>query len=100
MNKEVLIEFFECYFHQDWREEHKSSIDAVRDFCRNKADKKIQVRNSLQEALNLGAVSDDFIHKMEGNFIPSIEGYSVEDWVKMAIKIIDEDLESKASKPF
>mgnify|MGYP000350116607 CR=1 FL=1 len=95
MKKEILRSFFQSNFHLDWIEDYETTEEVIVDFCRTKAEIKIAVRNALQEALDEQAVGEKFVQQMKGAFVPSLEGYSAEEWVKMAIKMIDEDLDAK-----
>ena len=95
MKKEILRSFFQSNFHLDWTEDYETTEEVIVDFCRTKAEIKIQIRDALQEALEEQAVGKKFVHEMKGSFIPSLEGYSAEEWVKMVIKMISEDLDAK-----
>ena len=50
MDKELLFHFFECYFHQDWRDDYLSSFDALNDFFVNLSQ---NVRLNLNKHLSI-----------------------------------------------
>ncbi len=87
MNK-IVKHFFDAYFHQDWREDYKSSFDAVRDFCESEPESKRDLGLILTQFLELKPIPDNLIQKYGGNFDPKSENFTVEKWLQKAIEII------------
>ena len=85
----TIEHFFDAYFHQDWREDYKSSIDAVRDFCESEPESKKELVSILTRFLELRPIPDNLIQQYGGNFDPKSENLTVEKWLQKVIGIIE-----------
>ncbi|WP_163392567.1 contact-dependent growth inhibition system immunity protein [Enterovibrio norvegicus] len=85
MNRELLFHFFECYFHQDWRDDYSSSFEALRDFCCLEPERKAELRESFNDLLEQDALSENFINEFGGSFKTEREGLTANEWLKKAI---------------
>lgn len=85
MKSEPLFYFFECYFHQDWRDEYSSSFDVLYDFCKSEPNLKVELKELFLELIERGDVSDDFIHEFGGNFKTETEGLTPTEWLSLAV---------------
>ena len=87
---EILVYFFEAYFHQDWRDDYSTSLDAVKAFSMDEPmETKLKLRAALLELLDQNELSQDGFNKLGGNFKPETEGMSVKYWIEQTINIID-----------
>lgn len=86
---EILLYFFEAYFHQDWRDDYATSLDAVKAFSVDEPmDTKMKLKNALSNLLSQGELPQDSFNKLGGNFKPEREGMSVKSWIEQAMDII------------
>lgn len=82
--------FFDAYFHQDWRDDYGSSLEAVEDFAKAEPrESKAQLVQSLTELSNKSDLPQDTINKLGGNFKPESEGMSVNEWISKVLEIVD-----------
>lgn len=88
---EIIRYFFECYFHQDWRDDYSSSLEVVRAF---NLDEPFESRQglivALMDLLQQSDLSQETINKLGGNFKPETEGLSVRGWIEQAVEVIQE----------
>ncbi len=84
----TIEHFFDAYFHQDWREDYKSSIDAVRDFSESEPESKKELASILGGFLELESIPDNLIQKYGGNFDPKSENLTIEEWLQKVIEIL------------
>lgn len=88
--REIFEYFFDAYFHQDWRDDYRSSLEAVEDFARAEpTESKSQLVQALTELLNKSDLPQDTINKLGGNFKPESEGMSVNEWISKVLEIVD-----------
>lgn len=86
---DTLKYFFEAYFHQDWRDDYSSSMEAVKAFNNEEPlESKIQLKNEILHLLQASNLPQNTINNLGGNFKPETEGLSVNSWFEMVVKII------------
>lgn len=86
MDSEPLSYFFECYFHQDWRDDYSSSFDVLLDFCQSEPELKEELKQQFLELIEQGyALSDYFVHELGGNFKTEREGFTAVEWLNIAV---------------
>lgn len=82
--------FFDAYFHQDWRDDYESSLEAVEDFAKAEPmESKVELVQALTELSNKRDLPQDTINKLGGNFKPESEGMSVSEWIGKVLEIVD-----------
>tara|TARA_R110002094_G_scaffold191809_4_gene166173 strand:- start:817 stop:1089 length:273 start_codon:yes stop_codon:yes gene_type:complete len=87
---EIFEYFFEAYFHQDWRDDYASSLEAVEDYSESEpTESKAQLAEALAELSGKSDLPQDTINKLGGNFKPETEGMSVNEWIGRVLEIID-----------
>jgi hypothetical protein len=88
---DILVYFFEAYFHQDWRDDYASSLDAVRAF---NLDEPVESRRELELAFrdlrDRRCLSQDTVNLLGGNFRPETEGVSMDAWLQSVLEIISD----------
>lgn len=87
----ILLYFFESYFHQDWRDDYPSSLDVARAFnSAEPMEAKRALKRALGEMLEARELSQDTINKQGGNFKPERENLSVYDWIQQVLVIVED----------
>lgn len=87
---EILEYFFDAYFHQDWRDDYESSLDAVADFSTAEPTESIvQLVQALKDLHGKGDLPQDTFNKLGGNFKPESEGMSVAEWIGKALEALE-----------
>ncbi|WP_157959019.1 contact-dependent growth inhibition system immunity protein [Salinicola endophyticus] len=86
---EIFEYFFEAYFHQDWRDDYETSLDAVVDFANAEPDESVvELVEALKGLQDRGDLPQDTINKLGGNFKPESEGMSVSEWIDKALEML------------
>lgn len=90
MSMENLKYFFQSYFHLDWRKDYECSLSVVQDFVDHETfETRVQLKNDLEELLNSGEVSNEFIWELGGCFRPSSEGKTANIWLLEVIQLLE-----------
>lgn len=87
----ILSYFVQAYFHQDWRDEWSSSLDAVRAFDQSEpTENKQALKEALRAMLKEGDLGQGAINELGGNFRPETEQLSTREWIERVLATIEQ----------
>ncbi|MFC3120015.1 contact-dependent growth inhibition system immunity protein [Agaribacter flavus] len=87
--KEILENFFQAYFHQDWSFDYSTTLDGVAFFKKNEPESKHrEVAKALSELISEPELPQTYFYSMGGEFRPEVEGMKVNQWLRAAIDIL------------
>ena len=87
----ILEHFFQGYFHQDWSLDYPTTLDGVRFFkSRETEERVLELASELGTLIGETEPPQTLIYDLGGEFRPEVENMTVNEWLKAAIKILEE----------